>query len=391
MHSRPPTARSRSSKPRSPCPLPRAAPPVPSSVTQTRKVPPAWRSPTAHLLAWLCLATLVRASAITKYAGVSMAASSRRPIGSASSSTGTTERAARAVSASRKPRSARTGGAMPRDRARSSSSASWVCAIASASISLTASGLVSKWCWARPSSIASRTRRCCGPSWMSRSSRRSAVASAVTAATVCARAVSRSCSSPLIWRSRTDASHSSTCPSPAWAATHTQVTSGRVNSASRPSVIAKATCKPGDPSCRLTAVWEPRYRAMGGCGPGTGWLRRGNVMVATAANHHSAVATEVIRTTGSTTTACATSSHRPESDAAISCCRGRWLVASAPRARGRTLAIRHRSRSANQRAGARPPVTRRDPPGSSKPAAPTHKPPSTASRPAAANTGAVSR
>ena len=117
---------------------------------------------------------------------------------------------------------------MPRDSARSSSSASWVWVIASASAARTASGLLSKRCWARPSSMARRTSRCWGPSWMSRSSRRSAAASAVTAATVCARAVSRSCSSPLIRRCSADASDSSACPSPAWTATHARVISGRV-------------------------------------------------------------------------------------------------------------------------------------------------------------------
>jgi hypothetical protein len=55
------------------------------------------------------------------------------------------------------------------------------------------------------------------------------------------------------------------------------------------------------------------------------------------------------------------------------------------------VAIRHRSRSANHRAGARAPATTGDPPGTSKATVPMHRPPSTSSRPAAAVTGAVSR
>ena len=109
-----------------------------------------------------------------------------------------------------------------------------------------------------------------------------------------------------------------------------------------------------------------------------------------ATNHHSAVTTAVTRTTGSTATACATSSHSPGSDAVISLGRGRPpSVAFA--ARERTVAIRQRSRSANQRAGARAPTAGRGLWGRSKPTAATHRPPSTSSRPATAITGAVSR
>ena len=109
-------------------------------------------------------------------------------------------------------------------------------------------------------------------------------------------------------------------------------------------------------------------------------------------NHHSPVTTEVTRATGNTTTACATSSHSLRSDAAAAWSGpGRWPAPSAPAAGERTVAIRHRSRSANHRAGARALATTRDPRGNSKPAVATHRPPSTSSRPAAAVTGAVSR
>ena len=92
------------------------------------------------------------------------------------------ERAAIAARAAARPRSARTGGAMPRDRARSSSSVSRARPAASPSVARAASGSRSSCRWARARSMSSRTSCCCGPSWMSRSSRRSATASAATAA-----------------------------------------------------------------------------------------------------------------------------------------------------------------------------------------------------------------
>jgi hypothetical protein len=66
------------------------------------------------------------------------------------------------------------------------------------------------------------------------------------------------------------------------------------------------------------------------------------------------------------TTACATSSHGPGADAVISVGPGCPPGPSAPAARERTVAIRHRSTSANHRAGARRPATTGDPPGTSK-------------------------
>jgi hypothetical protein len=212
---------------------------------------------------------------------------------------------------------------------------------------------------------------------MSRSSRRSAVASAVTAATVCARAVSRSRSSPLIRRCSADASDNSACPSPVWAAVHARVTSGSVNNSSSPSPVPAAS-RPSGNAC-------PMLNARGA-----------NVAAPRPASHHSAVTVAVTRATGNTTTACATSSHNAGSEAAaFPFGLGRFpatsVPAAGPPAGERTVAIRHRSRPANQRAGARAPATTGDPPGNSHPNVPANRPPSTSTRPAAAITGAVSR
>src|ERR1700727_1473392 len=87
---------------------------------------------------------------------------------------------------------------------------------------------------------------------------------------------------------------------------------------------------------------------------GAYWLRRAAVAAPRPTNHHTAVTTAVTRATGSTTTACVTSSHRLRSDAAGAWPGpGRWPAAGAPAAGERTVAIRHRSRPANHRAGAR--------------------------------------
>ena len=281
--------------PRSPCPLASSAPPTPSSVTHTRRAPPPCRSPIAQERAWLCLATLVSASATTKYAAVSTAASSRRPSGGRCRARPgrRSERPARSA-----PRAAR-GRPGSAGRCRGTAPAAPPVSPAPgpsrrARASRTASGLRSRLCCARPSSIASRTSRCCGPSWMSRSSRRRAAASADTAATACARAVSRSCSSPLIRRSSDDTSNSSACPSPAWTATQARVTSGSVPRNSRPSVIANASCRPassarGSGRCgswRCPRSWSAAPRARRGC-------RSGKVMAATPKNHQSAVTSEV--------------------------------------------------------------------------------------------------
>ena len=88
-----------------------------------------------------CLATFVSASVTTKYAVFSTAGASRLPSGSATSrETSTGERAAAAASAGPRPRSARIGGAIPRESARSSPSASRLCSSASATSGRTLPG-----------------------------------------------------------------------------------------------------------------------------------------------------------------------------------------------------------------------------------------------------------
>jgi len=121
-------------------------------------------------------------------------------------------------------------------------------------------------------------------------------------------------------------------------------------------------------------------------------LRSSAVAAPRPTNHHSAVTTEVTSATGTTATACATPSHGAGSDAAgISFGLGRWLAPRAPVDGERTLAILHRSTSADHRTGARAPGGTGDLPGNSRPTVPAHRPPSTSSRPAAAVTGALSR
>ena len=123
-----------------------------------------------------------------------------------------------------------------------------------------------------------------------------------------------------------------------------------------------------------------------------GAFRRGNVATATPRNHHRPVTTAVTRTTGSTATACATSSHSPGSNAvAAAFGLGRWPAPPVQGTGERTLAIRHRSTLADHRASARASDTNPDPPGTSKPTPPAHSPPITSSRPIVAVTGAVSR
>ena len=142
-------------------------------------------------------------------------------------------------------------------------------------------------------------------------------------------------------------------------------------------------------------MWDwglPTYRVIGRSVPtDVNCARRADVTVPSAANHQIAVTTAVTRATGSTTTVCAASSHSPGSDAVISFGRGRPPASCGRTAREPTVAIRHRSRSANHRAGARAPAAGRDLSGRSKPTVATHRPPSTSSRPTAAITGAVSR
>ena len=82
--------------------------------------------------------------------------------------------AATAMSAAASPRSCSRGGATPLERARSSSRAAlaWTCASRASSAAASVSPAAARRSSAARSSC-SRTRRCCGPSWMSRSRRRS--------------------------------------------------------------------------------------------------------------------------------------------------------------------------------------------------------------------------
>ena len=154
------------------------------------------RMPTQQWLAWLCLATFASASATVKYARLLGRAGAAGQLGRRRGRPAPWLRAARAAIAAASPRSVRIGGAIPRDRVRSSSRASRVCPSASSTVAGgRPGGRASICCWARPRSTARRTRRCCGPSWMSRSSRRRAVASADAAAAVCACAAARSSAS----------------------------------------------------------------------------------------------------------------------------------------------------------------------------------------------------
>ncbi len=121
-----------------------------------------------------CLLALTSDSVAMKYALRSMSVGISVPGGMSFTTRAVTVlRTAADSSAATSPRSIRIGGANPRDRARSSSSASFDCAIASVMSVLAFSGSASSWRSAAARSICRRTRRCCGPSWMSRSNRRS--------------------------------------------------------------------------------------------------------------------------------------------------------------------------------------------------------------------------
>ena len=91
-------------------------------------------------------------------------------------STGTSLRASISPSAAARPRSTSSGGAMPRESERSSATVSRAWSSAASMVAAAPLGVLRPaGCSARPRSIVSRTSRCCGPSWMSRSSRRSDV------------------------------------------------------------------------------------------------------------------------------------------------------------------------------------------------------------------------
>src|SRR5215469_14653096 len=179
--SRPSTPDTRSARPDRPRPR-GSAPPIPSSRITTESVSPLRSTDTTARVARACLATLVSASATTKYA---MASTEAGGLGAASTrtDTGTGLSAARPDSAASSPRSVRTGGCTPRTRFRSSTRASLASAWAWSTIALAASGSSANLALARPRSMARATRRCWAPSCRSRSiRRRSASAESTTRA-----------------------------------------------------------------------------------------------------------------------------------------------------------------------------------------------------------------
>ena len=94
--------------------------------------------------------------------------------------TGIGERAASPETAASRPRSVSTGGWTPRTSWRSSTSASLASVWARSMRSRAPSGSVSNLALARPSSMATETRRCWAPSWRSRSMRRRSASAAPT-------------------------------------------------------------------------------------------------------------------------------------------------------------------------------------------------------------------
>ena len=150
---------------------------------------------------------------------------------------GTTDRATASRRAASSPRSTSTGGAMPRESERSSSTVSRAWVSAPSRVARASSGSFSSWVRARPRSIESRTSRCCGPSWMSRSRRRSDSASAARPAARPASERRTSC-----WSSARPQSRS--CPSVECSSAAARMTIGRVNRATSPMVQITRTSAP---------------------------------------------------------------------------------------------------------------------------------------------------
>ncbi len=160
----------RSASPVSPVPRPLSAPPRPLSLTSTASTPRCRRAVTRALVAPLCRATLVSASATTKYVVFSMWPGGRAASG-ASTVTGTAAESASSSRAAGRPRSVRTCGWMPWMSCRSSSM-SWracSCAAVTAGAAGEPGGRSSR---ARPSCMVRVTSFCWAPSCRSRSIRR---------------------------------------------------------------------------------------------------------------------------------------------------------------------------------------------------------------------------
>ena len=166
----------------------------------------------------------------------------RPPGGSrTSSSTGTCERAARALSEASNPRSSRTDAWMPRASCRSSVIAAFVEVCASSMSAWAAVGSSSIFCCARPRVIATETSRGCTPSCRSRSMRVRSTSPARTALSRCVPA-SRACSTSWASRFGTRIARVST----PW-------------STAMPASRAAQTMRPRTPtsSAHSTATWRP--------------------------------------------------------------------------------------------------------------------------------------
>src|SRR5690625_1725151 len=171
----PSKAASRRRTPARPLPPSTPAPPRPSSVTVSRINPFAWRMSTLAAEAFACLPMLASISATAKYAADSTGAGAR-PSNVTVTSIGIGMSSASARTAPSSPRSASTGGWIPRTTDRRSPSADVVALRASSSRSAALSGSLRSISSAMPRFMPSATSRACAPSCRSRSIRRSSAA-----------------------------------------------------------------------------------------------------------------------------------------------------------------------------------------------------------------------
>ncbi|REK73547.1 hypothetical protein DX116_08390 [Aeromicrobium endophyticum] len=151
------------------------APPTPSSSTTTTRARPSWLTSIETRSAAACLPTLASSSLTAKYTADSTGAGAR-PASTIVVDTGTAMSSANAWTAPASPRSASTGGWMPRTTDRRSPRADVVTSRASVSRRAAASGSFSSSSAASPRFMPSATSRACAPSCRSRSMRRSSAA-----------------------------------------------------------------------------------------------------------------------------------------------------------------------------------------------------------------------